>query len=208
MGRRAPATPTAGGVAPMTVVLGIDPSLSATGLAVWRDDPAAHQGVHTTVTTLETSPDDPAELRWHQILTRIWPHIVPGQTCAVIEGPVDRPGRGATTQALAELRGPLRYGLWLRGVPFVQPRPTTVKGFAGNGSWGKETMLVAARSQLSTPVGYPRTFDEADALWCLAMGLYRAGHHVVDRTIKRDAHVEGVDWPMSWPSKMKGEHPR
>lgn len=185
--------------------LGIDPSTSATGLAVWRTDGTT---AHTTVTHLETSADTRTELRWHQITTRIWPHIVPGETYAVMEGPIDRPGRGQTTQVLGELRGVIRYGLFLRGVPYIQPKPSTVKAFAGNGSWGKETMLVAARSQMATSLAYARTFDEADALWCLAMGMYRWGRPPVDRTLKRSGHINALDWPRAWPSLMEGDTPR
>lgn len=187
----------------ITTVLGIDPSKSATGLAVWRSDG------YVCLTTLETDTGVADEQRWHQIATRIWSHIIPdGHTYAVMEGAIDVKGRGNTTQALGELRGVLRYGLWLRGVPYIQPRPTTVKKYAGNGGWGKETMLVAARSQLATPVQYARTFDEADALWCLALGMHAAGRPLVDPTQRRVETIMSLDWPMVWPSKLEGDTPR
>lgn len=192
----------------VTTVLGIDPSLSATGLAVWRRDRAARGGARTTVTALETDTDVPTELRWHQIATRMWSHVDVGHTVAVMEGAIDVAGRGRTTQTLGELRGVLRYGLWLRGVPTVQPRPTTVKKYAGNGSWGKETMQVAARSQMATAVGWPRTYDEADAMWCLAMGMHKLGHPVVDPTVRRAEALMVPDWPDTWPSEVEGETPR
>lgn len=189
----------------VTTVLGIDPSTTATGLAVWHLNPTGT--VRTTVTTLETDAGDPMELRWHQMATRIWAHIDTGHTVAVMEGAVDRTGRGNTTQVLAELRGVIRYGLWLRGVPYAQPRPTTVKKYAGNGSWGKETMMLAARQQMATAVGWPRTFDEADAMWCMAMGMERIGRSVVARTIRRAEALMVVDWPETWPSQMEGDTP-
>lgn len=190
--------------APVVTVLGIDPSMSATGLAVWRDDGVS---IHTHVVTLETAAGIPTEQRWHQIACRIWPHIV-GTTAAVMEGAIDVKGRGQTTQHLAELRGVIRYGLWLRGVAYVQPRPTTVKKYAGNGGWGKETMQVAARSQLATPLGWASTFDEADALWCLALGLHKLGRPVVDPTPRRVETIMSITWPTSWPrTTTKGNTP-
>lgn len=183
----------------MTTIIGIDPSMSATGLAVWHDGGTT---ITVTVGTLETATDLPAEQRWHQIAARIWPHVEIGNTAVVMEGAIDVAGRGRTTQTLGELRGVLRYGLWLRGVPYIQPRPTTVKKYAGNGGWGKETMQVAARTQLATTLAWAKTFDEADALWCLALGLHKTGRPVVDPTPRRVETVMSITWP-AWP-QMKG----
>lgn len=186
------------GVCTMTTrtVIGLDLSLSRTGVAVWRN------GL-VVLRSFETSPDTMDTVRWHQIAVRIWPFITAKDTHAVIEGPVDIKGRGNTTQTLAELRGVIKYGLMLRGVPYVEPRPTTVKKYAGNGSWGKETMLEQARAQMATECSvWPANYDEADALWCMAMGCHRDGHPLVKATMRRNEAVAAT-WPHVLAEKVR-----
>ena len=81
----------------------------------------------------------------------------------------------------------LRYGLHARGVPFGVVRPTELKQFAcGTGNADKPAMVQMAAATYGAGANLPMgawkptwplsdvdaVSHEADALWCLAMGLY------------------------------------
>ena len=62
----------------LNTVIGIDASLTATGVAVWRDG-------RVFLDTIRTSPETPLPVRWRQITSRIWPCITTN-TVAAREG--------------------------------------------------------------------------------------------------------------------------
>lgn len=149
-------------------VMGLDPSLTSTGLAT--PDGTAH--------TLEPPAGlaGMARIAWHvdQLFYANWMH---GTDLVVVEG-YSFGSKGNATRDLAELGGVLRFTLWHGRKRWVDVPPPTLKIFAtGKGTADKTAMVVTARERL----GYGGlSADEADALWLREFGL-----HLLDRpTVK------------------------
>lgn len=171
------------------LALGVDSSLTATGYA-W-----APGRVGTFSADLRGLP----RIRWQrESLGALVAHLRRHErlALAVLEGPAydTRHQRGQHERA----------GLWWHlldeldamGVPVAVAPPSCVKLFAlGKGS-GKGTaktdMVVAARERM----GYRGTDDnEADALWCSALGYQRLGQPMVKLPASHLRGLEGVAWP-------------
>src|SRR5262245_5270852 len=152
----------------MTTVIGIDPSMTATGIAVWRNGSAY---AYTS-----TSPaDEDATLRWNRHLAKIFGEIDdPQRTFIAVE---DLPkGKIAVTALLIERAGLLaliRYGAARRGVPVALINPSTLKKFAtGHGQSSKAAMRASARLLLGVETDND---NEADAVWLQTMAMLQYG---------------------------------
>jgi crossover junction endodeoxyribonuclease RuvC len=172
------------------VVLGVDLSLSSTGLAIGG-----------AATRFRTSPRDgaPAERR-----ARIAAHVANTATgltdwhqagdvdLVVIEG-LNMHSVGDTA-ALAMLHGVVLDRLADVGIQPAMVAPSLLKKWAcGRGNANKDAMVAAARDQL----GYTgRSDDEADARWLEHVGLALLGQPV---TAERAALLAGVQWPEGRP---------
>ena len=161
-----------------TTILGIDPSIRRTGVARWRD------GVMSTM-TVATDESQPIEARMRWTMAHIWP-LITTRTFVVLEAPYVT-SNGATSMMLAGLHYVLRYGLYARGVPFGVVRPANLKQWAcDSGNADKPAMVQMAAATFGPGAGllmgawkpaWPvsdvdMVNDEADALWCMHMGLY------------------------------------
>lgn len=168
----------------VTTVVGIDGSLTATGLAVWRDG-------RFTSRTIHTSPGIPVEDRWRYICGHIWPAITSHCVCA-IEG-VFKGAKGRQALDLAMVHAVIRYGLHARATQFAIVDPQAIKQYAtGKGNAGKDEVIAAAKLRLGASVGDD---NQADSLWLVAMTLHRYGAPMCDTT-KAQADVLGrIDWP-------------
>ncbi len=137
-------------------VVGIDPSLTSTGIAL-------PDGLTIAI--------QPRKLRGPERLAHLaaavrWASI--SADLAVIEGYAF--GSKYRREALGELGGVIRTSLWENRVPFVEIPPPTLKLFAtGNGKASKDEVAEAACRDLDSGPGL--TSDEYDALW-----LKEAGH--------------------------------
>lgn len=188
------------------MIVGLDPSLTSTGIATWRDG-------EVTIQKIETSgAADATLLERHRRLHNLRLDIglaCHGADVVLIEGP----SHGAPRQ-----RGTFdRNGLWwlvvdwfgnycsetaehgrkdATGVPIVEVPPATLKKYAtGNGSAGKEAMLVAAvRRFPDVPVN---TNDEADAMWLLAIGCQHLGQSIVEVPKVNLTFLSKIEWPES-----------
>lgn len=131
--------------------MGIDPSLSATGVAV-RDD----------VFTIKSKHRGPQRLI--DIRDQLAPHLA-GVNLVAIEGYAYQAINNMA--ALGELGGIVRTTLYAAGIEYVDIAPATLKMYAlGVGRGSKTDVIVAARERL----GYEGTNDdEADALWLRAI---------------------------------------
>ncbi|MEV7264674.1 crossover junction endodeoxyribonuclease RuvC [Micromonospora aurantiaca] len=177
---------------PVTTVLGIDASLTATGLAAWRDG-------RISTTTIRTGPEmGDNRVRRHYIAAHITP-MVTRNTLAIKEAAVLYKGpkrQGGNALELAALAGVIEEALYVRGVRIVVVQPTQVKQFAtGSGTADKDDMVAAAREQLGVQVAND---NEADGLWLAAMGLHRYGqpldpHRIAALRARVLAKV--TDWP-------------
>lgn len=184
----------------MTTVLGLDPSLSATGLAVWRTG----QPLHLETIREEAWDTVPADWRMphrcDRISARVLKWLEPGATVAVIEAPIKPAAehtKGMATLDIAQLRGVLEVDLMRAGVPFTRIHPATLKAYAVKGNANKAAMVAMARAFLGSL--YPvRNDNEADAFWLLAMAMHRYGHPVVPTTPNRVRSVSRVDTWAGW----------
>jgi Holliday junction resolvasome RuvABC endonuclease subunit len=153
----------------MRTVIGVDPSLSCTGVAVWRNG-----SVRTF--SVKTSPDDgPRVVREMIICAAIMPWVR-GATSSMVEAVYQQKLRGRTSLDLAGLHDVLVYGLHARGVPVGVAAPTSVKQFATcNGRASKVQMVDDAEALLGIKVG---DHNQADALWLATMEVVARGGQV------------------------------
>lgn len=153
----------------MRSVIGIDPSLTATGVA-WPDGTTEvikwpGKGVERLAevawwveTTLLHRGYDPAIQRVHDVLV-------------VIEGySMGSARQQSHAHGLGELGGVLRYTLHRFGAPFLDVPPACVKKYAtGKGNANKDLVRDAARDRLGLEAGV--SSDECDAAWLRQIGL-------------------------------------
>lgn len=157
----------------MKAIVGIDLSLTATGIATFDDTFV----VKPTVTGMER-----LDVLRAAVLAEC------GPTGAVfIEGYAMGTARQAGTYAIGELGGVVRYTLWRHQIPYVDVPPATLKKFATNkGNAGKPDMLDASRR-----AGYDGSNNDnaVDAWWLRQFGLYTVGEYEVERFAYRDEAV-------------------
>lgn len=176
----------------MTTIMGVDPSMTATGIAVLRN------GVTYTLTAT-SPPDEDAVTRWRRILAKVW-REVDGPTLMVVEDlPVGRFDVSAMYVERAGLGALLRYGADARSIPVALVNVATLKVFAtGKGRADKHLMTREALHRY--PAISVRNDNEADALWLLAMGCQRYLNPAVNplrrpMSAKQAASLDVVRWP-------------
>lgn len=143
----------------MTAVVGIDASLTRTGIA-------CADGRLVSIAPKRRRDDRAARL-W-EFARALRPLIPRGEAGAVIEGYAVTANRGRSGAHLAELGGVIRLTLFEFAVPWVEVAPSTLKKFAtGNGHADKAAMVAAAVEA----GGAPANDDEADAFWLRRYGI-------------------------------------
>lgn len=185
----------------MTTIIGLDPSLSASGLAVWKSgDGLILDTVRSSRWADINGWEDPA--RFDRVSRAVMSYVEPGQTIVTIESivkPSQEANRGLATLDLAQLRGAVVTDLYRAGVPINQVHLATLKKFAVTGNAPKSAMVAAARKVLGTK--YPIEDDnQADAFWLLAMTLQAHGVPVVPRNPRRDDAVARIQW---WKADLR-----
>lgn len=132
-------------------IMGIDPSISSTGLSFPDRQ------------TLAVKPRSKGDLRLSEIGNAVSRYLTAFEPdLAVVE---DLAGHypGGSARIIPMLHGVIRDRLQLAGVPFVLINPKTLKIFAtGNGNADKDEMALAAMRRLGRSYG---TDDECDADW-------------------------------------------
>lgn len=163
----------------MTDIIGIDPSLSATGIA--RAD---------WCLTVRTNDKAPRGERLADIYAAIHEHAA-GADVAVIEGY----SRGSLNRRedAGEVGGVIRMALWQLGVPYVEVPPMSVKKFAcgGQKDRDKDAMQHGAWQAGSSA----KTNDQADAWWLRQMGLAAYGLFPTQFKYRKEA-IAAIEWPM------------
>ena len=144
----------------MKSVIGIDPSLTATGVC-WPDGSTEvitwpGRGVDRLCAVYRWATNgDP--IKWRD-----------GDLTIYLEGYAH--GKGNQAHQMGELGGVLRLGFRHAGVPLVTIPPATVKKYAtGKGNANKDLVRDAARDRLGLPAGV--TSDECDAAWLRQIGM-------------------------------------
>lgn len=176
----------------MSRILGIDLSLTSTGLGISRG---------TGVATVRLKP--PANLRgldrMHWICREI-AEYTPSYSrahLAVLEGPSygnQGTGRQAGHHERAGLWWLVQDKLHSLGVPCAVAPPACVKKYAtGKGNAGKDEVLTAAVRRNEE---FDGGNDEADAMWLAAMGADRLfGYPVIQIPESHRAALAKVEWP-------------
>ena len=159
-------------------IMGIDPSLTATGIAL-------PDGTTLTIRSKHRGMERLADIR-QVIIT-----LAAGIDLVIIEGYSYGSGHGA--HQLGELGGTLRLALWDAAIPYLEIAPTQRAKYAtGRGNAAKNLVI----SELSARTG--RTFpddNQADAYILYAMALDHYGHPIIDvPKTHRDA-LQAVTWP-------------
>lgn len=185
----------------MTTVITIDPSLSASGITVWRT------GRPLFIDTIRTSlwgdiNGWDASARHDRISRQITNFVDPDNTIVTMEGiikPSMEAMRGMSTLDLAQLRGVIMVDLYRLRVPVNLVHPSTLKAFVKPGRCTKADMVSEARSVLGAQ--FPIDNDnEADAFWLLAMTMQAYGFPIVRQTVRRKRFVKGCTW---WHHNMQ-----
>ena len=120
----------------MSVVMGIDPSLTATGIVVLKNGEVVHQEVlknRPSLLTIERVQDIYFQIT--EAVYRFTPQII------VIEG-LSFSSRGQGVDAIFYLGWRIREELSLQVMPWIESPPSQVKKFAtGKGNSGKEVVM-------------------------------------------------------------------
>ena len=167
----------------MILALGLDPSLTSTGIAPPVDVPFR----------LKSKPGAHPAARLAAIRDAVLRVVTVSRANVVaIEG-YSFASHAAHAHELGALGGLLRVALWEADVPYAEVPPATLKKYAtGKGNASKEEVLGAAIRRL----GYTGDHtDEADALWLRAMAhdFYNIGATLVPASHR--AALDAVAWP-------------
>jgi Holliday junction resolvasome RuvABC endonuclease subunit len=172
-------------------VLGIDPSLTATGLAKTTESTVV---LTHRVTTMPATELGAIRQRIRYVVGQTL-KFAPAECITIIEAPiVTRNGRGGQQLERAWLFGFLVDQLMQRG-PVIQVSPRTrAKYGSGNGNADKKTVLAAVRATFPSL----RIVDDnvADALALLSMGARWKGEPIDGAPSKAQlAAMTSVRWP-------------
>lgn len=158
----------------MPGVLGVDPSLSGTGLA-WGDD---------ATSTCGGTGDQRLWVITHAIreLGRL--------DLAVVE---DLPTHGMGAGKTGMAQGAVRLALMSTLTPYVLVPPATLKTYAtGRGNATKPDMRVSMLSRFGTDL---RDENQVDAWWLRAMGMDYLGAPIVTLPQTHRRALDKVEWP-------------
>lgn len=175
-------------------VVGLDPSLASTGLALGTPGTIQVSRVRTP-TSGDSLTDRSTRLRG--IVQHLWPHIV-NADLLVIEAPAMR----STTGHMHD-----RSGLWwlivaratAAYVPVAAVAPATLKVYATGKGRGDKDQILAAVVRRWTDVDVQNN-DEADALLLCSMGLRHLGH---PHEQLPQTHTRAMA-AVAWPNQPKG----
>lgn len=179
----APTTAAPGAATPPQVV-GLDLSLTATGIAL----PDGH------LLTLAPGKGLRGVARLHDIRAAAFTLIAPYATTLVtIEGPAYSRALGAGHHEAAGLWWLIVYELTARGIPHAVVPPTSLKKYAtGRGNATKPDMRMALYQRADLDL---RDDNQVDAAWLRYAGLDALGHPVVDLPKAHRDTLTKVAWP-------------
>jgi len=175
---------------PKLKVLGLDLSITATGIA--------HPNGVTE--TIKTRSDD-GDRRLLQIRGYLRKAVDAGIDLAVLEDlPTHAHGAGITGM----VHGAVRAVLMGASVPYVLVTPATLKSYAtGKGNAGKPDMAVAAFKRSGAEFGDD---NQVDSWWLRHAGLDHYGFAEFELPQTQRSRLDKVDWPdMSWLANLDKE---
>lgn len=169
-----------GGAPPTPRVIGLDLSITATGVAL-------SDGTTHTITAGKRGGD------WRLVNIRktILRHALnPSASLVVIEDlPTHAHGAGITGM----VHGVVREALLDNGIPYVLIPPATLKKYAtGRGNATKADMRMALYQRAGIDL---RDDNQVDAAWLRVMGLDALGRPLIDLPKSQRAALDKVTWP-------------
>jgi Holliday junction resolvasome RuvABC endonuclease subunit len=169
----------------MPRVIGLDLSLTATGIAAWDGRPLS------TVRTVAAEGDQRLRRIMVTVRADAYDHLDGSPIdLAVIE---DLPKHAHAAGITGMVHGAVRVALMELGVSYALVPPASLKKYAtGRGNATKPDMRVALLKRTGMDL---RDDNQVDAWWLRAMGLEHLGHPPVSLPqVQRDALAK-VDWP-------------
>lgn len=168
-------------------VVGVDPSLTGTGLAI-----VAASGAPRLLTIT------PGRRRGHDRIAYLRDQVAQRITAGnlvVVEGPAYGAQKGAGHHEMAGLWWHLTHDLWRRGIGWAVVPPATLKRYAaGKGNAAKDQVLSAVIRRYGHLVDVEDN-NQADALALAAMGADQLGHAIVGAPAAHRAALAAVTWP-------------
>lgn len=185
----------------MTTILGIDLSLTRTGIAILDGDGIAVTHITSKGRTGATPTESAARL--DRLCTELGRLLDGLGTIALVA--IEAPAMAhanAGTSLLNGLWWSFVRELWARGLPVAAIPPTSLKTYAtGKGNAGKdEVLLSVARRFPSVSI---ETNDQADAVVLAAMGWHHAiGQSWVELPATHTRALAKVQWPADVPAAV------
>lgn len=184
-------------------IIGLDLSLTATGIAVSHDQLGTPWPSCRTVSPRRRpSPNIIDHARLQETFLAIAAALACKPDLVVIEFLPHVKGTGGVALRLAELHGALKHYMYAHGHRYIDVEPQHLKTWAtGNGNAGKELVRadITARYGGRMHIG---SNDEADAVAALTLGLAAYGQPLRDRDdceipvpVKNRAAIGKVKWP-------------
>jgi hypothetical protein len=174
-------------------IIGVDPSMTATGLCAW-------DGTTSTVKTNAKQKDNrlrvirEAVARAAQVPDRVQWHSHHPVDLAVVELPP--PGlKGPAIPAMHMVQGIVRVALMDAGVPYAIVNPQYVKAYAG---WARNDKEAMARAAYETDGSVFADDNQCDSWWLRQMALDRYGMLKLGArrvTASQRAWLDKVQWP-------------
>jgi crossover junction endodeoxyribonuclease RuvC len=184
------------------IVVGIDPSLTETGVARIADDGPIGAGLNVRTYVTGAQGKEGARLHERSARLRELAHhlyvVSDDADLVVIEGP----SLGSTTPHSFD-----RHGLWWllvarlsgNGVPVAEVSPSTLKTYAlGKGSGkgtGKDAVLAAAVRRYDDHAPELANNNEADALLLADMGARHFGRPLTELGHQHTRALAAIRWP-------------
>lgn len=177
-------------------IVGLDLSLTATGIAVTHDQVGEPRLACRTVSPRRRPSDNIIDhVRLHETFQAVAAALACKPDLVVVEWLPAVTGTGGAPLRLAELHGALKHFMWAKGHRYVDVNPSHVKTYAtGKGNAKKDLV----RAEITARYGgllHIGTTDEADATALLALALDAYGQPLAEVPPTNRAAVGKVTWP-------------
>ncbi|MFJ4847588.1 hypothetical protein [Streptomyces sp. NPDC088733] len=177
-----PALTTRAGVGPRPLVIGLDLSLTCTGVAgaEWTD---------------HIKPTMKGHFRLDYLITKIG-DFIRNADLVVIEGPSFGAGVKHRHEDLAGLRVMARHWCWKHHIPYaIVPPSNRAMYAAGSGRASKPEVREAISERYGIELEGVAKYDRADAYALAAAGLDWLGHPLAVVPPRNRLALNGCDWP-------------
>lgn len=179
----------------MTIICGLDPSLTNTGVAVLIDG-LPEVITSTGIGTLDSDTYQARSRRVRAVAAKVLRYIPDTTTLAVIEGPSYGSSGGAAFDRAALWHG-LFAALDAKNIPIAVVAPRTRATWAtGSGAADKAAVTAAVREWWPNHREHIVNSDRADALVLAAIGAYHLRQPLPFEAKKRhETGLKSVRWP-------------